>query len=135
LAIKILIADDEPHIRKVLELKLKGAGFEVRAATNGAKAFENAKEFFPALIITDYKMPGEMNGVDLIRAVRDTEGIADTPIILLTGSVAVLQTLGAELESVPKLTLMSKPFSPRQLIKVVTNIIKTEPTEETESDA
>ena len=120
---RVLAADDEPHIRRVVELKLKSAGYEVLAATNGAAALESAKLHKPDLIITDFQMPGELNGIDLIKAVRETPEIAETPAILLTGSVAVLKRLEDELADAAAVTLMSKPFSPRELIKQVKQLL------------
>lgn len=121
---KVLIADDEVHIRRILELKIKGAGYEVRGCTDGASAFEVAKAFVPDLVVTDFRMPGDMSGVDLIRAIRQTTKIAETPIILLTGSLAVVQQLSGSLADVDGVTLMSKPFSPRNLVKQIEEILK-----------
>lgn len=121
---KVLIADDEVHIRRILELKIKGAGYEVRGCTDGASAFEAAKAFVPDLVVTDFRMPGDMSGVDLIRAIRQTTKIAETPIILLTGSLAVVQQLSGSLVDVDGVTLMSKPFSPRNLVKQIEEILK-----------
>jgi CheY-like chemotaxis protein len=120
---RVLAVDDEPHIRHIVELKLKSAGYEVVGATNGAAALELAKLHEPDLIVTDYQMPGELNGIDLIKAVRETPGIAETPAILLTGSVAVLRRLEEELADAATVTLMSKPFSPRELVKQVKRIL------------
>ena len=120
---RIVVADDEPHIRRVVELKLKGAGYEVTPVASGAAGLEAAMKVLPQLIVSDYRMPGEMNGVDLIKAVRDTPGISDTPIILLTGSVAVVQKLKGALSGVSKVTYLSKPFSPRGLLRQVTEIL------------
>ncbi|MBI2434459.1 MAG: response regulator [Candidatus Hydrogenedentes bacterium] len=121
---RILIADDEPHIRRVVELKLQSAGHQIRAEGTAAAAFRAAQEFLPELMVTDYKMPGEMTGVDLIKAVRKTVGVSEIPVILLTGSVAVLQDLTEALANVPRVTILSKPFSPRILLKTVQEILK-----------
>jgi len=124
-ALRILVADDEPHIRRVLELKLQGAGFQVRAASNGPEALAAAQEYQPDLMVSDHKMPGGMTGVELIKAVRATAGITDVPIILLTGSVAVLHELDVALAGVQRVTILSKPFSPRSLLKTVQGILDT----------
>ena len=121
---KVLIADDEPHIRSVIELKMAGAGFEVHAVSNADLALEGARRFQPDLLITDYRMPGAMNGVDLVRALRADPGTEGIPIILLTGSVAVMQRLQNELRDIGQLTLLSKPFSPRKLAAVATELVQ-----------
>lgn len=120
---RIVTVDDEPHIRRIVELKLKGAGYEVKSATNAAAGLDLVKEWLPDLLISDYKMPGGMNGIDLIRAVRETAEVAGTPVILLTGSVAVMRQLKDALSDVSGILLMSKPFSPRNLIKEVARIL------------
>lgn len=121
---KVLIVDDEAHIRRILELKIKGAGYDVRGDTNGAAAYETAKTFVPDLIVSDLRMPGEMSGIDLIRAVRQTSRMRRTPIILLTGSVAVMEELKDSISDVEDVTLMSKPFSPRNLIKLIKELLQ-----------
>jgi CheY-like chemotaxis protein len=121
---RILVADDEPHIRRVLELKLAMAGYQVRAEGSAAEALRAAQEFLPQLIISDYKMPGTMTGVDLIKQLRQTPGVAEVPVILLTGSVAVLQELDVSLHNIANVTILSKPFSPRMLLKRVQEILK-----------
>jgi CheY-like chemotaxis protein len=123
-AVRILIADDEPHIRRVLELKLQGAGFQVRATSSAKEALQAAQEFAPHLVVSDYKMPGDMTGVDLVMALRQTPATAETPIILLTGSVAVLHKLQEVLAGVPRVTILSKPFSPRTLLQQVNAILE-----------
>ena len=123
---KVLIIDDEPHIRTVIEMKLKNAGYEVRAEANAQAALDTAKEFCPDLILTDYRMPGSMTGVDLIYEVRKTEGIEHTPFILLTGSVAVINELNSVIKDAGRVTLMPKPFSPRNLVKEVKQILEEE---------
>ena len=123
MAARILVADDEPHIRFAVELKLKTAGYEVFAASSGAAALELAKKQLPNLVVTDYRMPGEMNGIDLIRALRKTTGTSNTPIIMLTGSVAVMQELKSQLADVSNITFLAKPFSPRGLLKDVQAIL------------
>jgi CheY-like chemotaxis protein len=123
---RILVADDEAHIRRVLELKLKSAGYGVTAVASGAAALEEAKKIVPHLILSDYQMPGEMTGLDLIREVRGTPELSEIPVILLTGSVAIVEKLKAALPDIDKVTYMAKPFSPRKLLQEITVILGEE---------
>jgi CheY-like chemotaxis protein len=123
---QILIVDDEAHIRKVLELKLVSAGYEVKEATDVVSGLRAAEAERPQLIVTDYKMPGELTGIDLVRSIRAIPQIAQTPVILLTGSVAVLRQLRVVLEEIRGITLLAKPFSPRALLKEVQQLIGEE---------
>ena len=61
--VKVLAIDDEMHIRRLLETALKSAGFDVETANDGEQGLEAASSFRPDLIISDYKMPGKLNGL------------------------------------------------------------------------
>jgi CheY-like chemotaxis protein len=80
---KILIADDEANILMLLEIVLKDLNAEIITAENGEVAVQKAKEHKPDLIMTDVVMP-KMNGFEVCRAIRSTEEIAETPIIILS---------------------------------------------------
>lgn len=120
---KVVCVDDEPHIRQVITLKLTGAGYHVEAAANAREGVELVERLLPDVTISDYRMPGEWNGVDLVYQIRARPATSEIPIILLTGSVAVLNQLQEELRDVPKITLLSKPFSPRQLLRQVEQVL------------
>ena len=68
-AISIVVADDESHIRNVVTLKLRNAGYDVRPAASGAEAVALVEACRPALLVTDFHMPG-MTGVELCAAVK-----------------------------------------------------------------
>lgn len=123
MAVRVVAVDDEPHIRRVVELKLQSAGFEVQTATNAADGIALAERVLPDLVISDFRMPGGLTGVDLIKALRRSPGTRETPIILLTGSIALLNKLQGDLNDIPLVTLLSKPFSPRELIGVIEKIL------------
>lgn len=113
---KILVADDESHILNVVSLKLRNAGFEVVTAGDGGEAFALARQERPALLITDYHMP-LLNGVDVCRKLREEESGWDVPAIMLTARGSELTP--AELEAGGIVEVVSKPFSPRELLAVV----------------
>jgi len=79
----ILVVDDSPTQAKLLEQILLQEGFRVRVAHNGRAAFDVVQQNRPDLIISDIMMP-EMDGFELCRLVRETEGVENVPIILLT---------------------------------------------------
>ncbi|SFE62438.1 two-component system, OmpR family, response regulator [Paenibacillus catalpae] len=79
--IRLLLADDEPHIIQFLELGLLNEGFDIRTAQDGAAALQLAKEFQPHVLILDVMMP-EMNGYEVCQAVKDTG--ANVAVIMLT---------------------------------------------------
>ncbi len=79
---KILLADDEEGIRKVLGISLADSGYEVLTAENGEQAFRIFKEARPAIVLTDIKMPG-IDGVELLQMIKQED--PDTEVIMITG--------------------------------------------------
>src|SRR5207302_11121252 len=76
----ILVVDDEPQITRVLKTTLSSHGYGVRTASDGDEAVELMKDWPPALVITDLRMPN-MSGRDLCRHVRARSRV---PIIVLS---------------------------------------------------
>jgi len=111
---KILVADDESHILNVVSLKLRNAGYEVACARDGTEALEMALGDPPALLITDYHMPG-LNGLEVCGRLR-AAGRA-VPAIML--SARGYHLTEAELQQSGISQMISKPFSPRQLLAAV----------------
>ena len=66
---KLLLADDEPGIRKVLGLTLMDRGYQVLTAENGEAALELFKKERPSIVFTDIKMPG-MDGIALLQEIN-----------------------------------------------------------------
>src|SRR5213595_2349757 len=81
---KILIADDEPYARDVLQVILEEEGYEVVLAESGKQALAIAETLPIDGFILDIEMPG-MTGIDVCRAVRNIQQYRGTPIIFLTG--------------------------------------------------
>lgn len=102
----VLVVDDEPDVLFLLRIILESAGFEVRTATDGVEALSECAAGGIDVIITDLMMPN-MDGTELIRSVRATEGIAATPIVVVTARPESVE--GAD-------AFLSKPFSSQDLI-------------------
>ncbi|HMV52100.1 MAG TPA: diguanylate cyclase [Rhodocyclaceae bacterium] len=82
--LRVLVADDDASMRAVLNAMLTHAGHDVALTTNGREALETSLEFQPHIMITDWLMP-EMNGIELIRALRQTRVGRGMYMLLLTG--------------------------------------------------
>ena len=120
MANKVLVADDEIHIIHVVAIKLRNNGYEVIAANNGAEAYDLACREKPDVVVTDYQMP-LMTGIELITKMREDERTKDIPVILLTArSFAVTQE---QQESLGVSSCLSKPFSPKELLKTIQDIL------------
>ena len=78
----VLMADDEPHIRYMLDYKLGRAGYTVITAGDGREAFELACAHHPDLIVTDYQMPGG-DGLELCKRLKSNAGTASIPVLML----------------------------------------------------
>ncbi|NJL30713.1 MAG: response regulator [Phycisphaerales bacterium] len=116
----ILIADDEVHILHVVSLKLRNAGYDIITAEDGEEAFELATARQPDLIITDFHMP-YMTGLELCSKLKEQASTAATPALMLTARGF---TLPAEaLEQTNITGVLSKPFSPREVLARVQELI------------
>ena len=78
---KILVVDDDESLRRVMQMQLEEAGYEVLAASQGQDALAVMEDLTPALVITDLKMPG-ISGLDLLRKLR--EAYPETTVIIIT---------------------------------------------------
>jgi len=106
---RILVADDEASIRRILETRLKMVGYEVITAADGEEALEAFQKHNPDLIILDVMMP-KMDGYGVTREVRRN---SDVPIIILTALGDVSERItGLELGADDYVV---KPFSPKEL--------------------
>jgi DNA-binding response OmpR family regulator len=84
MAVKILIAEDDPNILNLLNVFLSGQGYQVTAATDGQDALEKIPGLRPDLLITDVMMP-RMNGYQLVHTISSDRYDIPTPkIIILT---------------------------------------------------
>jgi len=83
---KILVVDDEPAMREVLEMLLQDWGYDVRLASDGVEGEELAQSYDPDIVITDVVMPG-VSGLDLLRSLQ--AGNPDRPVILVTAQGSI----------------------------------------------
>jgi len=82
MATKLLLADDEEGIRKVLGIYLADSGFEVLTAENGLQALDVFRKEHPAIVLTDLRMPG-LDGIELLRTIKSER--PDTEVVMITG--------------------------------------------------
>nr|HID58048.1 response regulator [Desulfobacterales bacterium] len=109
----LLIAEDDPVSRKILETTLTKAGYEVVSVENGRKAFELFKERFFPIVLTDWVMP-EMDGLELCRAIRESRPSGYVFIVLLTArdsKESIITGLEAGADD-----YLTKPFNHAELI-------------------
>ncbi|WP_061026619.1 response regulator transcription factor [Bradyrhizobium sp. CCH5-F6] len=118
MAHRILIVDDEGHIREVIRVALKKAGMDVIEARDGKEALARFAADRPDLIVLDIGMP-EFDGLDVCREVRKS---SDVPILFLSArDEEIDRILGLEIGGDDYVT---KPFSPRELVARVNVILR-----------
>ncbi|HVT35345.1 MAG TPA: response regulator transcription factor [Nevskiaceae bacterium] len=118
---KILIVDDDAHIREVVSFALGKAGFTVVTAENGRQALEKFQRERPALLVLDILMP-ELDGTEVCRQLRAQPSGRATPIIFLSSKDdEVDRIVGLELGGDDYL---AKPFSPRELVARVRALLR-----------
>ncbi|MCA9543118.1 MAG: DUF4388 domain-containing protein, partial [Myxococcales bacterium] len=84
----LLLIDDDPKSRRVMEVSLRNAGFAVTTAADGVEGLTKAQALRPALILSDTGLPG-LDGLALCERVKQDEKLKDTPFVFLTDDAAV----------------------------------------------
>jgi len=121
---KILVADDEPNIVISLEYLMKREGYTVLVARDGQEALDTIAREKPDLVLLDVMMPSK-SGFEICQAVRASEDLQATKILMLTAKgrdtdVAKGLALGAD-------AYMTKPFSTRELVQKVAEMLGAPP--------
>jgi CheY-like chemotaxis protein len=117
---KILVADDDPVIIKLLQVNLEMEGYEVITARDGEEAVQKAKQQRPDLVILDIMMP-RMDGWSARQALLNVPELADTPVIFLSAR-AQQADLRKGLEA-RVAEYVTKPFDPSLLLDIVQQIV------------
>ena len=119
---RILIVDDDPHIREVLSFALGKAGMETSEAGDGEAALAAVERNPPDLVVLDINMP-RMDGLEVCRRLRGQNGVGgDLPILFLSSrDDEIDRVVGLELGADDYVV---KPFSPREVVARVGAILK-----------
>lgn len=117
----IFVVEDDADISRLVRHHLEAAGFGVRLFASSSSVMAEAERANPALFLLDIMVPGT-DGLDLCRHIRETTGLASTPVIFLTAK-------GGESDRVLGLELgaddyIPKPFSPRELVARVKAVLR-----------
>ena len=116
----ILVVDDSETVRQVLQMTLVNAGFEVVAAEDGVDALNKLSGVQVDMLITDLNMPN-MDGLELIKKVREEGAHRFTPIVMLTTESSEAKKLAGREAGASGWIV--KPFKPEQLLKVVKMVL------------
>jgi DNA-binding response OmpR family regulator len=118
---KILIAEDEGHIARLVIFKLEREGYEVTWAQDGGELLSKLENMIPDLVILDVMMP-VLNGFEVLKKIRGDDRYKSLPVIMLTSKsqdkdITEGFNLGVN-------DYIIKPFRPSELIARVKNAIK-----------
>lgn len=117
---RLLYVDDDPAIRRICQLVLARAGYDVETADDGVRAWDALRSSDHDLLITDHQMPG-LTGMELIRQLRRAS--MDLPVIMASG--AMDEVALDELHWLECRHILPKPFSPAQLLATVRDALET----------
>jgi DNA-binding response OmpR family regulator len=118
---RILVADDEPHIRRILCTLLRNARYEVDEAVDGREALERVdSDALYDFILLDLMMP-EASGLEVLKSIREHERRWDTPVIILTAKGQ--DTDRQEAMRAGADDFLTKPFSPKKLLARIREIL------------
>ena len=119
--IKLLLVEDDANLRYIVQSSLEDliGGYEVKVAENGLQGLEEWKEFHPDIIISDIDMP-VMNGFDMVKRIRETDG--DTPILFASALTSPKDVRNGYEIGVNN--YVKKPFVPDELDAHIHAILK-----------
>lgn len=117
----VLICDDEATIRCMVAAKLEAAGFRVVQGENGREGLELLAIETPACVVSDFQMP-EMSGIELVERMRADPRWAELPVVLLTARAHLFDEAQARAMGITR--TMAKPFSARELVAVVCQLVE-----------
>lgn len=118
---KILIVDDEPDIRELIEYNLKKEGYQVYTASNGQEGINEAKKVHPDLIILDVMMP-KIDGIEACRIMRTLPEFKNTFMVFLTARSEEYSEIAGF--NVGADDYIAKPIKPRALVSRINAILR-----------
>ena len=117
---RILIADDEIYMVRLLEMTFKKGGYEVVSCRDGKEALATAVSAQPRLIVLDIMMPG-LDGLGALRQLKENPATQAIPVIVLSAKGQALTKV--EAEQAGAALFLPKPFSPNQLLSEAQKIL------------
>jgi two-component system nitrogen regulation response regulator NtrX len=116
----VLIVDDEPNIRRMVGALLTAEGFDVRDAADGAAGVAAALESDPDVALVDLMMPGQIDGMGVLTALRDK--IPDLPVIMMSGRAGLADAVRAT--KLGAHNFLEKPLTPEGVLLALTSAVE-----------
>jgi DNA-binding response OmpR family regulator len=120
----VLVADDQPHIVRLIQVNLEKVGYRVVTAADGLEALRKVREEIPDLVILDVIMPHK-DGFEVLREIKRDPRLMEVPVIMLTvktQNADIVEGLreGAEM-------YLPKPFHPKELVSLIRRALEGGP--------
>lgn len=119
---KILIVDDDPHLLRLLGIRLSAAGYNVESAASAKIALGILKSFQPHMVISDLRMEG-MDGMALFEQIR--KQYPHMPVVIMTAHGTIPDAINATKQGV--FSFLTKPFESQELLETVQKAIELQP--------
>ncbi|MBM4169511.1 MAG: response regulator [Ignavibacteria bacterium] len=116
----VLVAEDQEHIRALIEYKLRNSGYTVVSVSDGISALEKSRELKPDIILLDVMMP-LMTGFEVLSALKEDQQLKSIPVLLVTAQSKedeILRGLSMGADD-----YITKPFSPNELAARVKTVL------------
>ena len=116
----VLIVDDEPNIRRMVGALLASEGYDVREAPDGARGLAAAAESEPDVALVDLMMPGELDGMAVLTALR--ERAPDVPVVMMSGRAGLSDAVRAT--KLGAFTFLEKPLTPEGVLLALASALE-----------
>jgi CheY-like chemotaxis protein len=115
---QILVVEDDPSVRGLLESLLQGEGYSVTTASDGIGGLVKVAASRPAVILLDVMMP-DLGGIRVLEELQADPATADIPVLIITGKLDAVPALAAKLGAD---NVIPKPFAVAQLLARVAEV-------------
>lgn len=119
---KILLVDDDMTLHEMYAERLRAEGYNIVSAYDGEEALEKAYKEMPEVIVLDIMMP-KINGIDVMKKLREDEKTAGIPIILLTALIQEINKIKGMMKAHDKYLIKSE-IMPGDVIKAIQACLK-----------
>ncbi len=117
---RVLLIEDEPNIIEAIRFVLSRAGYAVDTHSDGSSALEAIRAKSPDMVILDVMLPNR-SGYDILRDLRESDGMAALPVLMLTARGQKKDREMAERYGASR--FMTKPFSNAEMVSTVTELL------------
>ena len=118
----ILVVDDQPDLRLLIQLTLSGSGYSVREAADGERALAACAEQVPDIVLLDVMLPG-IDGYEVCRRLKAGARTGRAFVVLMTAGHQETERVRAEQAGADR--YLAKPFSPAKLLELVQNHLQS----------